>query len=157
QGARTGFYAASGHLVYYRQGPDTLMAVPFDLKRLQITSGPPLTLVERIRDTSDGGEYALSNSGVLAYVESTPQWYESRLVWVDRRGIVEPLPVPPRAYQEPAISPDGRQMSISIAGPSYGISIYDFTRAAMTPLTFSGSSQAPVWTSDGKRIVYRAT
>jgi serine/threonine-protein kinase len=120
-------------------------------------SDPPVTLMERVRDTSEGGEYSVSSSGVLAYVDSTPQWYESRLVWVDRNGIVEPLSAPPKAYQEPKISPDGRQMSISIAGPAYGISIYDFARAALTPLAFGGSSQAPVWTPDGKRIVYRAT
>src|SRR5262249_27572431 len=59
QGARTGFYVQSGHLVYFRQGPDALMAVPFDLKRLQVRGGPPVTLLERVRDTSDGGEYAV--------------------------------------------------------------------------------------------------
>src|SRR5262249_4319437 len=148
QGARTGFYVASGHLVYFRQGPDTLMAMPFDLNRLQVTGGPAVTLVERVRDTSEGGEYAVSNSGTLAYVPSTPQWYQSRLVWVDRSGIVEALPAPQQGYQEPVISPDGRQVSISIIGPAYGISIYDFARAALTPLTFGGSSQAPVWTPD---------
>jgi len=157
QGARSGLYVASGHLVYFRQGPDTLMVVPFDLNRLQITGGPPVTLVERVRDTSEGGEYAVSNSGTLAYVPSTPLWYESRLVWVGRSGIVEPLPASPQGYEEPVISPDGRQVAVSIAGPAYGISIYDFARAALTPLTFGGSSQAPVWTPDGKRIVYRAT
>jgi serine/threonine-protein kinase len=158
QGARMGLYASSGHVVYFRQGPDTLLAAPFDLSRLQITGGPPVTLVEHVRDTSESGEYAVSASGVLAYIPTTPHWNESRLVWVDRQGNVEPLPAPPQRYQEPAISPDGRQMAISIAGPAYTIAVYDFERSALTRLPSpDGSSQSPTWTADGKRIVYRAT
>jgi serine/threonine-protein kinase len=134
------------------------MAAPFDLTRLQITGGPPVTLVEHVRDTSESGEYAVSTSGALAYIPTTPHWNESRLVWVDRSGAVEPLPVPRQRYQEPAISPDGRQMAISIAGPAYTISVYDFERSVLTKLTSpNGSSQSPTWTADGKQIVYRAT
>jgi Tol biopolymer transport system component len=36
--------------------------------------------------------------------------------------------------------------------------IYDFARNGLTPLTTGdSSSQAPVWTHDGKRVAYRAT
>jgi serine/threonine-protein kinase len=157
RGTRIGRYSSSGHLVYFHQGPDALMAVPFDLERLEVGSGPPITLAERVRDTSEGGEFALSDSGTLAYVPSTPKWYESGLVWVDRNGRIEQLPAPPGAYQEPVISPDGRQVTASIAGPAFGIWVYDFARTTLTSLTSGGSSQAPVWTPDGKRIVYRGT
>src|SRR5205814_409795 len=150
-------YTASGHLVYSRNGTDTLMAAPFDLGRLQVGSSPPVTLTERVIDTSESGEFAISDSGTLAYVAGNPQRYESRLVWVDRSGAVEPLPAPPRAYAEPAISPDGRHVAVSVAGPAFGISVLDLDRPTLTPLIAPGSSQAPVWTPDGKRVVYRAT
>jgi serine/threonine-protein kinase len=156
-GARTGYYAASGHLVYFRQGVDALMSVPFDLDRLQVGSGPPITLTERVRDTSEGGEYSLSNSGSLAYISSTPRMYESRLVWVNRDGTSEPLPSRSQAYMEPVLSPDGKQFAISVAGPAYTISIYDFDREALTLLRANGSSQAPQWTAQGRRIIYRGT
>jgi hypothetical protein len=55
RGTRIGIYSGSGHLVYFRQGPDTLMAVPFDLERLQVGGSPAIILAERVRDTSEGG------------------------------------------------------------------------------------------------------
>jgi serine/threonine-protein kinase len=157
-GSRIGrFDPESGHLVYFRQGTDTLMAVPFDLASLQVTNRPPVTLAERARDTSESGEFTISDSGTLAYIPSSPQWYESRLVWVDRSGGIKAMEAPLRAYQEPVISPDGLQVGVSIAGPTYQVSIYDLVRTTLTSLTSNGSSQAPVWTPDGKRVVYRAT
>ena len=157
RGTRNGYYVPSGHIVYFRQGTDTLMAMPFDLDSLQVADSPPVTLKERVRDTSEGGEYAVSNAGVLAYVASAPQMYESRMVWVSRDGTIDPLPARAQGYQEPVISPDGRQVAISVAGPVFSISIYDLGRDTLTSLTASGSSQAPVWTDSGKKIVYRAT
>jgi Tol biopolymer transport system component len=39
-----------------------------------------------------------------------------------------------------------------------GLWLYDFARHTLTPFaTAGGSSQAPVWTSDGRRIIYRGT
>jgi serine/threonine-protein kinase len=157
-GSRIGrFDSKSGHLVYFRQGTDTLMAVPFDLGRLQVTNDPPVTLAEHARDTSEAGEFALSDSGTMAYIPSSPEWYASRLVWVDRHGDVKPLPTPLLAYQEPVISPDGLRVAVSIAGPSVGVWIYDLARTTLTALNSNGSSQAPMWTPDGKSVVYRAT
>ncbi len=157
-GSRNGRYdQESGHLVYYRQGTDSLLAAPFDLDRLQLAGGPPVALTPRVRDTSEGGEFALSDSGALIYTPSSPEWYESRLVWVDRHGVIEPLSAPLRDYQEPVLSPDGRRFAISIAGPSFSAWIFDLARPTLTPLTSSGSSQAPMWTPDGTRVVYRGT
>jgi serine/threonine-protein kinase len=156
EGARTGRYV-SGHLIYSRDGTDTLMAIPFDLDRLQVGAGPPVTLAESVMDTSEGGEFAVSDSGALAYVRGNPKRYESRLVWVDRSGTVDPVAAPVRGYQEPAISPDGRHVAISIYGPVYGVQIYDFLQRTLTPLIAAGSSQGPIWTPDGKRVVYRGT
>jgi len=157
QGSRNGrFDSKSGHLVYFRQGTDSLMAVPFNLGRLQVTNDPPVMLAEHPRDTSEAGEFTLS-ADTLAYIPTNPQWYASRLVWVDRHGVSKPLPAPLQAYQEPAISPDGHRVAVSVAGPSYGVWIYDIARTTLTALSSSGSSQAPMWTPDSKSVVYRAT
>jgi len=45
----------------------------------------------------------------------------------------------------------------SVQGPTQTLWIYDFARSTMTTLPSSGSSQAPLWTSDGRRLVYRGT
>jgi serine/threonine-protein kinase len=155
QGASTGRYVSSGHLLYSRA--DALMAVPFDLSRLQV-NGSPVALPERAFEI-EAAPFAVSNDGRLAYVPADPQRSQRRLVWVDAKGNVEPLPMPPRAYFEPAISPDGHYAAVTIDGPVEGIWILEFSRLTLTSLTQTslGSSQAPVWTPDGKRVVYRGT
>jgi dipeptidyl aminopeptidase/acylaminoacyl peptidase len=74
-------------------------------------------------------------------------------------AIVEPLAGSPREYYANAvISPDGRLAAVDVEAGTIGIWLYDFSRATLTPLTTgTGSSQAPRWTPDGKRIVYRGT
>ena len=101
----------------------------------------------------------LSDVGALVYLPGSPQRYERRLVWVGRDGRVEPLAAPPREYYGNAvISPDGRFAAVDVSAGTIDLWIYDFSRATLTPLTTgTGSSQAPRWTPDGKRIVYRGT
>jgi Tol biopolymer transport system component len=47
---------------------------------------------------------------------------------------------------------------VQIREATTGLWIYDFGRGTMTPLnTGTGSSQAPLWTADGRRVIYRGT
>ena len=156
RGGSTGRYVASGHLVYSQFGATALVAVPFDLENLEVT-GPPVVLPAPVREVKEGAQYAVSDSGLLAYVPGEPQYFERGLVWVGRDGIVEPLSMETRAYVNPAISPDGRLAAVQTQGASTGIWLYDFSRSTLSPLRTPGSSQAPVWTADGQRLVYRGT
>ena len=79
------------------------------------------------------------------------------MVWVDRTGKVEPLTAMPRPYYDPRISPDGRQFAVSSEEGNERVWTFDFARPILTALTQSGSSQSPVWTPDGLRVIYRAT
>jgi serine/threonine-protein kinase len=158
QGASTGRYVPSGHLVYNRDGVQTLMALPFDVERLQVTGGPAVTLGEQVWEGgAEGAQYAASTSGTLAYVASHPARYERRMVWVDRTGTVEPLTAMPRPYYDPRISPDGRRFAVSSEEGNERVWTFDFARPILTALTQSGSSQSPAWTPDGSRVIYRAT
>ena len=158
QGASTGRYVTSGHLVYNRDGVQTLMALPFDVERLQVTGGPAVALAEQVWEGgAEGAQYAVSTAGTLAYVASHPARYERRMVWVDRTGKVEPLTAMPRPYYDPRISPDGRQFAVSSEEGNERVWTFDFARPILTALTQSGSSQSPVWTPDGLRVIYRAT
>jgi Tol biopolymer transport system component len=105
----------------------------------------------------EGAQFAVSDTGTLVYVPSDPRVFERRLVWVTRDGKVEAIAAPPNAFTDPAISPDGRFVASSLQGPTQTLWIYDFGRSTMTTLPASGSSQAPLWTADGRRLVYRAT
>jgi hypothetical protein len=101
---------------------------------------------------------SVSEGGTLVYVAAGARRLDRRVVWVDRAGTVEPLPLPPRHYSELALSPDGQQIALQIEDGTHGVWIYDVARASLTPLAVTnGSSQAPVWTADAKHVVYRAT
>jgi serine/threonine protein kinase/Tol biopolymer transport system component len=156
RGAETGRYVSTGHLVYARG--DALMALPLDLRTLRATSSTPVALTEQVhQEGGEGASYAVSESGALAYLAGSPHRSERRLVWVDRSGRNEPLPLPVAAYYNPVLSPDGRQVAVQTAGSTEQISVYDFSRRTLTRLTTAGSSQSPQWTADGSRIVYRGT
>jgi Tol biopolymer transport system component len=73
------------------------------------------------------------------------------------RRTVEEVAAPPNGYTDPAISPDGRFAAVSIQGPMQTLWIYDFARSALTTMASMGSSQAPLWTPDGRRVIYRST
>ena len=158
QGASTGRYVISGHLVYNRDGVQTLMALPFDVVRLRVVGGPAVALAEQVWEGgAEGAQYAVSSAGTMAYVASHPARYERRMVWVDRTGKVEALPATPRPYYDPRISPDGRRFVVSSEEAAERVWTFDFARPILTALTGPGSSQAPLWTPDGKRVIYRAT
>jgi serine/threonine-protein kinase len=154
-GASTGRYIPSGHLLYSKA--DNLIIAPFDLANLTVT-GTPVTLLERARDgIGEGAQYAVSDTGTLAYVQAQSGVFERRMVWVGRDGAVTTIPAQPDAYTDPAISPDGRSAALSVQGTTQKIWIYDLVRATLTTLTSPASLQSPIWTPDGRRVVYRAT
>ncbi len=124
------------------------MAVPFDLAALEVT-GDSVPVVQGVRQTPNSYvDYAISDNGTLVYVPSTSTGgLDPTLVWVDRKGAVEPLGAPPRAYLDPRLSPDGRRLAVSIAGENQDIWVYDMGRQTLSRLTFDpGVDETPVWT-----------
>jgi dipeptidyl aminopeptidase/acylaminoacyl peptidase len=79
------------------------------------------------------------------------------LVWVDQSGKAETLPLPPASYLYPRLSPDGRFLAVEIEGPNHDIYLYDFARSVLTKITTDGLSHDPVWTPDGKSLVFRSS
>ena len=149
-------YSTTGHLVYVRAG--TLMAAPFDLERLEVT-GETIPVLEGVRITTEGAaEFGFSALGSLVYVVGPVGEEQHRFVWLDRKGVEEPLPAPPRAYNYRArLSPDGRQIATHITADQEDVWVYDISSQRLTRLTFEGNNQFPIWTPDGKRITFRAT
>ncbi len=148
-GATSGRYVRSGHIVYSRAG--RLMAAPFDLNALT-TIGPSVALTEFVREGFEGTPYSVSDSGAIAYLQGHAEAFQRRLVWVDRKGTVESLPVQPRAFGRPVISPDGRHVALDIVEATSGVWTYDFSRRALS--AFASFGQGPAWTPDAKRIIF---
>ncbi len=105
-------YLPTGHLVYGVGG--TLRAVAFDLKRL-VVIGTPVPVLESVVINQAGGvEASVSRNGTLAYVSGgTVATVQRTLAWVDKQGREEPVPMPPRAYQQHRLSPDGTRVALS--------------------------------------------
>ena len=149
-------YVSTGHLIYDQTG--TLMAVPFDLDRLEI-SASPVPVIQGMRSPGGrhvGAQFAVSRTGTLAYVPGTVEESTSTLVWVDRQGVVEPLPAPPRRYEYPVLSPDGQRVAVGIAEKvDIHVWVYDVSRNGLTRLTFERTrATTPAWSPDAQSVAF---
>jgi serine/threonine-protein kinase len=146
-----------GLLLYARM--DNLFAIPWRPSVTDLSGAVPVTLPEHPRLENEGSSaYDTSPAGTLVYLPGGGARYLQRIVWTDRTGRTEPLPLPERDYGSAALSPDGRRAAVQVTEGTIGIWIYDFERQTFTPFpTGPGSSQAPVWMPDGSRILYRGT
>jgi Tol biopolymer transport system component len=150
-------FSSSGHLAFGSM--DELFALPWTPAELGLEGRVPIALPERPRLDGEGASaFALSTTGTLVYLRGDPARRALRVVWVDRDGAVEPLPLPERDYHSVAISPDGSQAIVQIEEGTVGLWLHDFARRTLTPFaTGAGSSQAPLWSPDGERVFYRGT
>ena len=150
-------YVADAYLAYGRL--DALFAVPWRSTQTTPDNIAPISLPESPRLENEGAAlYDVSANGTLAYIAGGSARYTQRIVWVDRAGAIQAAPMPERDYEAVAPSPDGQRAVVQIREGSIGLWIFDFSRHTLTPLvTSGGSSQGPVWTADGKRVIYRGT
>ena len=154
EGGFYGRFVPTGHLVYARAGG--LMAVPFDLGTRRVT-GDPAPIVEGVRQANSGVQFAFSDGGMLAYVPGAFGGTELRqLVWVDRNGEEEPIGMPPRAYNQPQLSPDGRRLVVDTPpGGDDELFLYDLETQVEEQFTFEAASDyRPIWSPDGLQIVF---
>ncbi len=164
EGGADARYVGTGHLVFLHRG--TLMAVPFDAKRLEVT-GTPVGLIADVMQSanvlplqldSGAGQFAISDSGSLAYatggVFPQDRW---TLAWVDRTGKSERLPLPPGAYAAPRISPDGRWIAYHTTDGDWDVWTYDVSRGIATRIAMPGAQSVPIWTPDGARLTVAST
>lgn len=154
-------YVSTGHLVFLRQG--TLMCVPFNLERREIAS-QPVPAVGNVMQAlnvgggmnSGAGQFSVSNSGWLVYATGgiNPQRHDS-LVWVDMKGQATLITSFKAAFWAPRLSPDGQRVAYITFGKEWHAWIYDLSRGTARQLTREGKADFPVWTRDGKRLVFK--
>jgi Tol biopolymer transport system component/tRNA A-37 threonylcarbamoyl transferase component Bud32 len=145
----------AGHLLYARNG--ALVAVRFDPDRLEVT-GRPFTVMEGVLMSRNTGQanFDVADTGDLVFIPGDAEGGARTLVWVDRNGKAENVPLPARSFLHPRLSPDGRKLAIEIEGSSHDVYVYDFASGVLSNITTDGISHWPVWSADGRDIGYRS-
>jgi Tol biopolymer transport system component len=156
-----GRYVSTGHIIYAFGG--TLLAVPFNLRQLQVTGGqaPVVEGVRRANGITGAAHFSYSNTGSLIYVPgpiSAASGDQQLLALMDRTGKVEILKVPTQSYHFLRVSPDGKRVAFtSEKGNETNVWIYDLGGStAPRQLTVGGSNRYAVWSADGERVAFQS-
>jgi Tol biopolymer transport system component len=151
-------YLKTGHVVYAVR--DGLYGVRFDADRLQATSGP-VPLVQGVQRligvAAAASNYSVSDDGTLVYVAKSTS--SRSLVWLNRNGTpgATLATIPPGAYEDPRLSPDGRRVLLTTRsddGQSSDIWVYDIASGRNDRITSDGTSLMGVWGPGGTQIAY---
>lgn len=137
-------YLPTGHIVFGREG--SVWASPFDLDRLEVI-GPSFALIRETTHQPGSPTFTAAGNGTLVYVPASDT---KRLVWVDRRGRIEPLAIPPESYGSPRLSPDGARLAVGLED-EIRVVIVDLRRGGRRFLTRT-SANVPLWTPDGRNV-----
>jgi len=149
-------FCPPGYLLFLRGG--SLVAQPLDTRALKLT-GEPFPVAEPIRAAPNGGgDFSVSQNGVLVYAVGVGQ--SGRLVWQGRDGRQEVIGgtgnIP--TLLNPALSPDARRVAVRVLDPqarTRDIWLVDIARGVTSRFTFEPSNENhPLWSAVGSRILY---
>ena len=153
RGGHYGRYADSGHLLFVRRR--VLYAAPLDLGRLELT-GSPFPLLENVRSSAvlGGAQIDVSRTGTLVYVRGEQS--RGTIAALDISGITRVLSKPAEFFSSLRSSPDGKRVSVDLVeNGNLDIWVYQLDRNTSTRLTSTPGTDAwPIWTPDGKHIVF---
>jgi serine/threonine-protein kinase len=141
----------TGDLVYAL--PGKLMAVAFDDARLRLEDAP-VVFLDGVRTGLYGAaHWGVADDGPLVYLPG-PAAEDGSLVWVNRDGSVELLPLPTEAYGTFRLSPDGSQLAAEIQDGSHDIWIFDLQGLSRRRMTLDGDNGFPLWSPDGRWVAF---
>ncbi len=143
----------AGYLVYLNNA--TLFAIPFDLDKLE-TRGTALPILDDVASSVlIQAQFSFSRTGTLVYRRIGGKAGLLTVPWIDGAGKTQPLLAKPGVYGRPSLSPDGQRLALEVTeGSGTEIWVYDWQRDTITRLTFTGNNFAPVWSPDGRYILF---
>jgi len=144
-----------GHIVFLRQ--DTLLAQPFDAKRLQL-AGEAVPIATQVASIQDLGFYTVSENGVLGYRTGSTNGMQLQLSWFDRQGKGTLTAVEPARSSTVKISPDGKRAAVlRNEGQKNDIWVVDLSTGGSDRFTFDSAQHFnPVWSPDGNQIAWQS-
>ena len=157
-GGGAAVYLPSGHILYVAS-EGGLFAVPFDLAKRKVTGGP-VRVLERVGGSIISRGYSVSASGVLVQrdAQGSGSGGENRLIIVDPGKGADTIRLPAARREKMRFSPDGRSLAMEVVVPERGVAtdIYtlDLVSGTYTQLTFAADNDQPVWSPDGKRLLF---
>ena len=158
-GAARAWYLPTGILAVVLQD-GTLVGGRFDLKGLRFST-PPVPLLTGVHlELGLIPQLSIADDGTLVYLPSTQQGLGgsgSLVSRVDRQG--KSTAVDPNwtvAFSSVALSPDGRQLAVSVlTGAENQIWVKQLDAGPLTRLTFDGTlNYRPAWRPDGRTLSY---
>jgi Tol biopolymer transport system component len=160
------------HLVYFAGG--SLWAVAIDPRSMAI-KGSPVEVVTGISESNFQPQFAVSQTGMLVFApasglsndprgatassQSAGSGQSRNLLFVDRSGKPTKIDLPSEDYVDPAVSPDGKRFAIAVRRVTEQmLAVYDGQRGVLMrlPAGTGGRFAAPVWTPDGKYLMFDA-
>jgi serine/threonine protein kinase len=142
-------YLINGVLIFAQA--DQVMGVHFDLAALE-ARGTPTPVLQGVWIEDGQMHLDVAHDGTVAFLPALDDSRASILL-VDRAGQTQPIipgPLPFPGCSDPRLSPDGNRLVISVVG--YQIWILDL--ATETPTLVSENGFYPLWSTDGKELVF---
>ena len=156
-------YAKSGHLLIVTAS-GVLTAARFDERSMQLR-GAPVSLGDQVglRGFFRTADLLISDDGTLVYApdDSWPGGNTGEPMWVARDGRAVPVAAGwTTAALFPALSPDGRQLALSIRDEIGNLQLWvrDLERGTTTKLTHRFAiNWRPSWQADSRSLMYLST
>lgn len=142
----------TGH-VLFREGEEIRIA-RFDPAARKFLS-QPFPVLERAAIDASSMHVAVSDNGTVVYLPRQ-EAQEQSVVYVDRDGRIQPVPLgssPIPTANDPRLSPDGTQLVLSRGTAD----IWMFDLATRTPTLLTESGFYPLWSPDGREILFTSS
>ena len=148
-------YMNNDYILFIRD--NDLYASKFDLDELSL-KGPLITVISNVMTFTQTGqaEFCVSNNGTLVYLSGKPITKNRNLVWVNRSGQIIKSTDLNKPIEDFDQSPDGKKVAVTVQGIIWGIWIYDIDRNTFSRYTSGSDDRDPLWTADGKSIIYNS-
>jgi serine/threonine-protein kinase len=147
-------YVPTGDLMYFAKG--ILVAVPFDLERLEVR-GKPVKVLEEVpsRLTLGFAQLDFSRSGTLLYLKSQGL---TAIQWLDAEGNTISSGAEVARYVAIRLSPDGARVAATVSdAATSNVWIYDWQRGSKWLLSKGLDAEgSPIWSPDGGFVVFES-